>query len=68
MCHFEKFRETMPNENKFYSWLSAKGNSEKVYQDVLRVWNKFELKIMKEYHDLYLKCDLLLLVDVFLKN
>ena len=29
--------------------------------------NKFEMKTIKDYHDLYLKCDVLLLADV-LKN
>ena len=23
----------------------------------LNVWNKFEIKAMKDYHDLHLKCD-----------
>ena len=27
---------------------------------VLYVWNKFEMKAMKDYHDLYLKSDVLL--------
>ena len=41
--------------------------SDKEYQHVLKVWNKFEMKTMKDYHDLYLKCDVLLSVDVFQK-
>ena len=39
----------------------------KEYEHFLKVWNKFELKTMKDYHDLYLKCDVLLLADVFEK-
>ena len=33
----------------------------------LKSWNKFEMKTMKDYHDLYLKCNVLLLADVFQK-
>ena len=29
--------------------------------------SKFEIKTMKDYHDFYLKCDFLLLADVFEK-
>ena len=32
-----------------------------------KVWNKFKMKKIKDYHDLYLKCHVLLLVDVFKK-
>ena len=36
---------------------------DKEHEHVLNVWKKFEIKTMKDYHDLYLKCD----VDVFEK-
>ena len=32
-----------------------------------KVWNKFEMKTIKDCHNLYLKSDVLLLVDVFEK-
>ena len=32
-----------------------------------RFGTKFEMKTMKDYHNMYLKCDLLLLADVFEK-
>ena len=41
--------------------------SDKEYEHGLKVWNKFEMKTMKDYHDLYLKCDVLSLADVFKK-
>ena len=41
--------------------------TDKVYEHALNVWNKFEMKTMKDYHDLYLKYDVLLLADVFEK-
>ena len=31
------------------------------HENVLKVWNEFEMKKMKDYHDLYLKCDVILL-------
>ena len=52
---------------KFYSSLTGKKNSGKEYEHVLNVWNKFEIKIIKDYHDLYLKCDVLLLADILEK-
>ena len=41
--------------------------SDKEYEHFLKVWNKFEMKTMKDYHDLYLTCDVLLLEDFFKK-
>ena len=38
--------------------------SYKEHKQVLNVWSKFK---MKDYHDLGLKCDVLLLIDVFEK-
>ena len=68
MSHFEKFKEKIPSKEKFYSSLTGKTISDKEYDHVLKVWNKFEMKTMKAYHNLYLKCDVLLLADVFENN
>ena len=38
--------------------------TDKEYEDVIKVWNIFEMKTMKYYHNLYLKFDVLLLADV----
>ena len=47
------------------SSLTGKKISGKKYEHVLKVCNKFGMKTMKHYHSLYLKCDVLLLADVF---
>ena len=53
MSNFEKFKEQLPSKEKFYSFLTGKKISGKEYDHVLKVWNKFEIKTMKDYHDLY---------------
>ena len=64
---FKKCKEELPSKEKFYLSLTGKKISEKEYDHVLKVWNKFEKKKMRDYHDLYLKCDILLLADFFEK-
>ena len=67
MSDFEKFKEELRSKENFYSFLTGKKIGEKEYEHVLKVWNKFEMKTMNDYHNLYLKCDVLLLLDVFQK-
>ena len=55
MTNFEKFKEKSPSKEKFYSSLTGKKISNKGYEHALKVWNKFEMKTTKDYHDLYLK-------------
>ena len=64
MSDFEKFKEELPNKEKFYSSLTNRKISDKEYEHDLNVRNKFEKKTMKCYHDLHLKCDVLLLANV----
>ena len=67
MTDSEKFKEKLPSNEKFCSWLTGKNISDKEYDHVLNVWNKFQMEIMKDYHELYLKCDVLVVPDVFEK-
>ena len=55
----------MPSKEKFYSLLTDKKSTDKAHEHVRNAWNKFEMKTMKDYYDLQLKCDSLILVDVF---
>ena len=66
MDSFEKFNETkLPTKDEFYSILNDEHISNEDYQHAQNVWEVFKLRNMGEYHDLYLKSDILLLADVF---
>ena len=54
MKDFEKFREELPSKEKFYNALTNKRITDKEYEHLLNVWNKFKMKTMKDYQDLYL--------------
>ena len=68
MSSFKKFKENkLPDKWKFFSSLKDCGISEKEYQRAIKACQMFEIKNLGEYHDLYLKTDVLLLCDVFEK-
>ena len=66
MDSFEKFDEAqLPRKEDFYSILNDQYISDEDYNHARKVWNTFKLRNMGQYHDLYLKSDVLLLADVF---
>ena len=66
MDSFQKFGDQqLPPKEQFYSILTDEGISDAQYQYAQKVWNTFNMRTMGEYHDLYLRSDILLLADVF---
>ena len=66
MNSLEKLSETsLPHIEHFYSKLNDTNISISDYQHAQKVWKEFNMKSMRDYHDLYLKTDVLLLTDVF---
>ena len=55
----------LPKAYDFYSSLSQKYISEDNYKHAQNVYEKLNCKSFKDYHLTYLKCDVLLLADVF---
>ena len=65
MDDFEKFKkQNLPKKTSFFSRLKQEKVSEEDFLHAQRVWKEFELKNMGNFHDLYLKTDVLLLADV----
>jgi hypothetical protein len=62
---FEKLNyDKLPEKKEFYSRLNDCGISDKDYEHAKEVWKEFNCKSMKDYHDLYLLTDVLILACV----
>ena len=65
---FKKFKENkLSDKSKFFSLSKDCDINEKEYQRAINVWKVFKIKNLGQYHDLYLRTDVLLLCDVFEK-
>ena len=61
-----KLTETaLPPQAAFYSVLNQEAISNEDYAHAKEVWKAFRCRTMGDYHDVYLKSDVLLLADVF---
>ncbi len=65
MTDFPKLNDVqLPPKEAFYSQLTDSHISDEDYEHAQKVWKAFGCKTMRDYHDLYLKTDVLLLADV----
>ena len=51
------FDDKLSDRREFYSSIRGVFISEKDYLHAVNVWNKFEMKTMVDYHDLYKRAD-----------
>ena len=66
MNNWERFDETsLPDKESFYSSLNMEYTDDIDYRHGNKVFKKFKLKNLGEYHDLYVQSNTLLLADVF---
>ena len=66
MGSWDKFNETsLPSKKDFYSNLNMENIDDVDYRHGNNVFERFKLKNLGEYHDLYVQSDTLLLADVF---
>lgn len=66
MDDFAKFQESqLPPISAFYSSLTNADISLDDYAHAQHVWESFGLRHLGDYHDLYVKSDVLLLADIF---
>ena len=63
---WHQFEETqLPSRNAFYSNLNMSSICEEDYQHAQRVWEESGIHNLGDYHDLYLRTDVVLLANVY---
>ena len=68
MDSFKKFFDgRLPDKRKYFSFLKGECITEKDYLHAINVSNLFKMSTLGDYHDYYLKKDVLLLADFFEK-
>ena len=62
----DRLNETnLPPIEAFFSSLNGNGITNEDYEHAQNVWKTFEMKTMRDYHNLYNRSDVLLLADIF---
>ena len=65
MDSWERFDETLPDKEAFYSSLNMEGITDVDHRHAKRVFSSFNNKNLGYCHDLYVQSDTLLIADVF---
>ena len=66
MSSWDKFEESqLPPIEAFYSNLNMSNVSKDDYQHVQKVWKEFGIRNLGDYHDLYLRTDVILPANMF---
>jgi hypothetical protein len=55
----------LPSRERFYNDLNGEECSEDDYEQAMWVWERLDCKTFRDYHDLCLETDVLLITDVF---
>ena len=65
MTSWDRFEEPLPPIEAFYNKLNMSKISGNNYQHVQQVWEEFGISNLGDYHDLYLRTDVVLLTNIF---
>ena len=66
MDSFNRFEEIEnPPKEAYYSILNDQEITDEDYEHSIKIWKEDKIKNLGEYHDLYLKIDVLLLAEIF---
>ena len=65
MDSFDRFEEMVTSKNILYSKLNDEYISDSDYEYAKTLWKTFKCKTIGDYHDVYLRTDVLILANVF---